>query len=32
MILFNCPHCNEPYKLKDEYAGKKATCKVAACR
>jgi hypothetical protein len=32
MILFNCPHCNEPYKLKDEYAGKKATCKGAACR
>lgn len=31
-IVFNCPHCNFAYTLKDEYAGKKATCKGANCR
>jgi hypothetical protein len=29
-IDFNCPHCNYAYRLKDEYAGKRATCK--GCR
>jgi hypothetical protein len=29
-IEFNCPHCAHPYKLKDELAGKTATCKT--CR
>lgn len=31
-IEFNCPHCVTPYKLKDELAGKKATCKNPSCR
>jgi hypothetical protein len=31
-IEFNCPHCVTPYKLKDELAGKKATCKNPGCR
>ena len=31
-IDFNCPHCSTPYRLKDELAGKRATCKNAACR
>ncbi|QDU23802.1 hypothetical protein [Urbifossiella limnaea] len=31
-IEFNCPHCATPYKLKDELAGKKATCKNPDCR
>src|SRR6185436_14726352 len=31
-ILFDCPHCKEPYKLKDELAGRKATCKNPDCR
>lgn len=26
-IEFNCPHCAHAYRLKDEYAGKPATCK-----
>ena len=30
MISFKCPHCQKPYKLKDDMAGKRATC--AACR
>jgi transcription elongation factor Elf1 len=29
-IEFNCPHCQHPYRLKDELAGKTATCKT--CR
>lgn len=29
-IEFNCPHCQHQYKLKDELAGKTATCKT--CR
>ncbi|MFM8271532.1 MAG: hypothetical protein ACKODX_04275 [Gemmata sp.] len=29
-IEFNCPHCAHAYKLKDELAGKTATCKT--CR
>lgn len=29
-IEFNCPHCQYQYRLKDEYAGKSATCK--GCR
>ena len=32
VIAFSCPHCGEPYRLKDELAGKKATCKRATCR
>jgi hypothetical protein len=31
-IVFNCPQCNLPYKLKDELAGKRATCKNPDCR
>src|SRR5437870_2886835 len=31
-IVFDCPHCREPYKLRDEYAGKRATCKNPDCR
>jgi hypothetical protein len=31
-IVFNCPLCNHPYKLKDELAGKRATCKNPDCR
>src|SRR5262249_37088365 len=31
-IEFNCPHCAEPYRLKDELAGKRATCKNKNCR
>lgn len=29
-IEFNCPHCQHEYRLKDELAGKTATCKT--CR
>lgn len=29
-IEFNCPHCQHAYRLKDELAGKSATCKT--CR
>ncbi len=31
-IVFNCPQCDHPYKLKDEFAGKRATCKNPDCR
>jgi hypothetical protein len=31
-IEFNCPHCQHPYRLKDELAGKTATCKNTNCR
>ena len=31
-IEFNCPHCLTSYRLKDEFAGKKATCKNQSCR
>jgi len=31
-IAFNCPHCGVVYRLKDELAGKRATCKNADCR
>jgi hypothetical protein len=31
-IVFNCPYCATPYNLKDEYAGKKATCRNGMCR
>lgn len=31
-IAFNCPHCNLFYRLKDELAGKRATCKNPDCR
>lgn len=31
-IDFQCPHCHHPYRLKDELAGKRATCKNPSCR
>ena len=31
-IEFECPHCKHQYRLKDELAGRKATCKNADCR
>ncbi len=31
-ISCNCPNCGTSYRLKDEFAGKKVTCKNAACR
>jgi hypothetical protein len=31
-IDFQCPHCQHPYRLKDELAGKRATCKNPSCR
>jgi hypothetical protein len=31
-IEFSCPHCNHAYRLKDEFAGRKATCKNPDCR
>jgi hypothetical protein len=31
-IVFNCPNCQFPYRLKDELAGKRATCKNPDCR
>ena len=31
-IAFNCPHCDFAYRLKDELAGKRATCKNPECR
>lgn len=31
-IEFQCPHCQHPYRLKDELAGKRATCKNPSCR
>src|SRR5947207_7707850 len=26
-IQFQCPHCRQPYKVRDDLAGKKVTCK-----
>ncbi len=31
-IVFNCQYCGEPYKLKDELAGRSATCRNPNCR
>jgi hypothetical protein len=31
-IVFDCPYCKTNYRLKDEYAGKTATCKNPNCR
>lgn len=31
-IEFKCPHCGMHYMLKDEFAGKQATCKNAECK
>jgi hypothetical protein len=31
-IEFNCPSCQLHYMLKDEFAGKQATCKNPHCR
>lgn len=31
-ITFNCPHCQFLYRLKDELAGKRASCKNPDCR
>ncbi|MBA4063713.1 MAG: hypothetical protein C0501_08370 [Isosphaera sp.] len=31
-IKFNCPHCQHPYRLKDELAGRRAQCKNPDCR
>lgn len=31
-IKFSCPHCQHPYLLKDEFAGRRALCKNPACK
>ena len=31
-IVFNCPHCGELHRVKDDLAGKVGKCKRAACR
>jgi hypothetical protein len=31
-IVFNCPYCHEEYNLKDEFAGRTATCRNPDCR
>jgi hypothetical protein len=31
-IEFDCPHCTEHYRVKDDLAGKRATCKNPDCR
>jgi tetratricopeptide (TPR) repeat protein len=31
-IAFSCPHCGELYRLKDELAGKRVTCRKTTCR